>query len=321
MRTRPKAPAADRNRPVGERPGSEIVFVHLETLSNCLKRNLATPLTSATTVFVVAIALVLPALFSLLADNLSNLNADFQDSASLTLFLTDVVSIEEARQLSDDLLSRESVNFVEYTSQSQALAEFQARSGLGAIVAELGENPLPASLSVALASSDPDRVRLFAAELQALPQVEAVTVDLLWIQRLSAMQSLIRQLGLLLSIVLGLAVLLIVGNVIRSGIEQRRQEIDVIRLVGGTSSYIARPFLYNGLVLGFAGALLACLLIMVMQLAIKGYLDNLLSLYNSEFQIRAFTLPDALAMLVLGSLLGWSGAAVFTFARLRATPP
>ncbi|MCB1670973.1 MAG: ABC transporter permease [Pseudomonadales bacterium] len=294
---------------------------HLEVLGDSLRRFAAAPLSSAMTIFVIAIALLLPALLGLVADNLAGLGGNFQDSARITLFLTGQTDDGEAVALSEDLRSAADVASVSYTSRSQALAEFQAGSGLGGIVTELGDNPLPASLSVTPSNREPDAVQALVTRLQALPQVESVLVDLLWIQRLDAMQAVVNQLGRILALVLGLAVLFIVGNSIRTGIEQRQREIEVVRLVGGTAGYIARPFLYSGLLLGLFGATLACLLLMALQLAVSGPIDNLLSLYGAEFRIRFFTAVDALSLLAIGSLLGWSGAAISSLTRIYASPP
>jgi len=142
--------------------------------------------------------------------------------------------------------------------------------------------------------------------------VELAQIDLEWIQRLIAIRAVIERSGLLLTVILSLAVLFIGGNTIRLGIENRKSEIRVIRLVGGTNSFVARPFLYMGLLLGATGALIACLIIFMMQLGYYDLLDNLLSLYGANFQLRGYGIMYSLTLLLLGSCLGWGGALVST---------
>ncbi|MEZ5490028.1 MAG: permease-like cell division protein FtsX [Gammaproteobacteria bacterium] len=301
--------------------GNGLLASHLETLADCLRRLLKAPLTSTLTVFVIAIALFLPGLFGLVAENLAALGTRFQESASITLFLIDSVSEVEALRLGGEIVASESVVAVDYTTREQALAEFRQRSGFGGILTELGSNPLPASLAVTPASSALVMIEKLAEEFEALPQVEAVAVDLRWMQRLSAIQATLENLALLIKVVLGLAVIFIVGNTIRSSVEHRKQEIEVLRLVGATAGYIARPFLYSGLLLGFSGALLACVMLVIFQLALGDTIDNLLSLYDSTLQIRTLALTDAIGLLVSGSLLGCLGAAVSAGIRLLSNPP
>lgn len=300
--------------------GNGLLTSHLETFADCLHRLLKAPLTSMLTVFVIAIALFLPGLFGLVTENLAALGTRFQESATITLFLIDSVSEEEALRLGDEIVEAEGVLAVDYTSPEQALADFRQRSGFGEILTELGNNPLPASLTVTPASSALAVVGELAEEFEALPQVETVAVDLRWMQRLSAMQAALVNLGRLIELVLGLAVVFIVGNTIRSNVEHRKREIEVLRLVGATAGYIARPFLYTGFLLGFSGALMACVMIVVFQIAVGGSIDNLLSLYDSTIQVRALAMVDVIGLLVSGSLLGWVGAAVSAGIRLFSTP-
>jgi cell division transport system permease protein len=113
-------------------------------------------------------------------------------------------------------------------------------------------------------------------------------------------------------------VLFIVGNTIRLTIEDRKNEIKVIKLVGGTNSFIARPFLYMGLLLGASGALFACLLMALVQLGTKGLVDNVLSLYGATLSLQGYGIIDSLTLFLLGCCLGWAGALISTAQQLFA---
>jgi len=294
---------------------------HWLTLQDCIKGLVATPLSSAMTVFVIAIALLLPGLLSLVAGNLETLGSGFRDSASITLFLHDEVPEERGRELSNDLLQEFGFEAAQYLSRAAALAEFEAESGFGQLLTELAGNPLPASITISPGIAEPTRIQRVVGQLQDRPEVESAQLDLLWIQRLTAIQELLGRASRVLTVVLGMAVLFIVGNTVRMGIENRRREIDVVKLVGGTYSYIARPFLYGGLLLGMAGAAVACGLLMILQLSVGGAVDRLLSLYGSAAVLQGMSFNDALRLVGLGGALGWLGAALSVAARLYSSPP
>lgn len=319
----PTAPQRRPRTPVRAESGRLVRLLadHRDTLGESLRRLVRAPIDTLMTVFVIAIALLLPGLFSLLADNLGGLGARFEQSARVTLFLAEEVGEEQARQLSNTLLEDPAIESVDYLSREAALEEFQARSDFAAVLAELGENPLPASLVIRPAATDPGGIQALVDRLGALPEAESLGIDLLWIQRLDAIHALLDRSAQVLRLVLSVAVLLIVGNTLRTTFESRQREIEVMRLVGGTAGYIARPFLYTGLLLGLLGAATALVLLTGIQLAVRPAMDNLLSLYGAAVPLQTLSGRDAMVLLGSGSGLGWLGAALSTAVRLYSTPP
>jgi len=91
--------------------------------------------------------------------------------------------------------------------------------------------------------------------------------------------------------------------------------------VGGTNSFIARPFLYTGLLYGAAGGLLAIVLQLVVLAIFNSPLQDLLSLYNSHFNLRSFSLTGALTLLPAGALRGWTAALVASYRHIRSLDP
>ena len=289
---------------------------HLDVLFDSSSRLINSPIASIMTVFVISIALILPALLQLVGNNLSLVNEQFEESAQITLYLMDTVTDDQGLAISKDLLERDSINQTVYISKARALAEFSANSEFSATLAELGDNPLPASIVVIPSSASVQDTRAMYDELRQLAEVETAQIDLEWIQRLVAIRAVVQRTGWIFTLILGLAVLFIVGNTIRLEIENRKNEIQVIKLVGGTDSFIARPFLYTGLLLGISGALVACGLIALIQLGFASSLDNLLSLYGTDFPLRGYGMLNSLGLVVLGGCLGWIGALVSTLQHL-----
>ena len=96
-----------------------------------------------------------------------------------------------------------------------------------------------------------------AEELQAHPEVAEAVLDMDWLQRLNSLMELSRRLVLAVGGLLVLGVVLILGNTIRLAIENRRDEIVIVKLVGGSNAFVRRPFLYTGLWYGVGGGVFA----------------------------------------------------------------
>ena len=103
--------------------------------------------------------------------------------------------------------------------------------------------------------------------------------------------------------------------------ELGRNEIRVIKLVGGTDMFIARPFLYSGLFFGLAGGVLACILQLIVLIIFNSSLQNLLSLYEGSFQLQGFGVLPAIALVLCGGISAWISALMVSLANIRAIDP
>ena len=268
------------------------------------------PAQAALTALVIAIALALPAALYAVVGNLQQLSSGIGDSAQLTLYLERGSDLAAAKKMQVQLNTRQHVSRVELVSAEAALVEFQSRSGLGEALALLDENPLPHVLVLEFDQSrvTPDALGSIAGELRELPGVEAVRLDMQWLQRLHAILDMGRRVALALGMSLALGVLLVIGNTIRLAVENRRDEIVVVKLVGGTDGYVRRPFLYTGLWYGLAGGLLGWLLVWVGLLWLDSSVTRLSALYESDFQIIGFGLRELSTLLLGGGALGLAGS-------------
>jgi len=117
------------------------------------------------------------------------------------------------------------------------------------------------------------------------------------------------------------AVLLVIGNTIRLEINNRRTEIEVLKLVGATDGFIRRPFLYTGFCLGLSGALVAVVLIEAGLLLVARPVSDLATLYATDFTLTRLGLRGSGILLGGGALLGWIGAWIAAARHLRAIEP
>ena len=122
-----------------------------------------------------------------------------------------------------------------------------------------------------------------------------------------------------LNAILGL--FFVVGNTIKLAIENRKAEILVIKLVGGSDLYAARPFLYTGLLYGLGGGILATVLQGIVLASFNSNLEVLMRLYQSDFQLRGFGLMSSLLVIVAGAAISWTAALMASLRHIRAIDP
>jgi cell division transport system permease protein len=297
------------------------VGLHVSNLAAAAGRIVTHPGGTLLTVMVIAIALALPAGLRVIVNNLSALGASWESAADFTVYLKLDVAEKRARELAAEIRGRGDVSEVFFVGKDAALEEFRAQSGFGDALDALGENPLPNALTVRPARRSLDEVEALAASLEDLPETELVQVDTEWVERLQSMLTLAGRLVDIAAALLALAVVLVIGNTIRLEINNRRTEIEVMKLVGGSDGFIRRPFLYLGFCYGLAGALLAVALIGIALALIRAPVRELSALYSSDFGLSGLTLGDVAYLVAGGGLLGWAGAWVAAARRLRSIEP
>ncbi|WP_372864443.1 permease-like cell division protein FtsX [Spongiibacter sp.] len=296
---------------------------HRQVARDSLQRLLRRPLATLMTTLVIAIAMALPTGLYIGLNNVSAVSADWDGAARLSVFLKFSVDNRQAEQLRSSLARRDAIASAEYISPQAALEEFRTRSGFGEVLDQLDSNPLPGLIIVSPTSSHSSaaQVQILREQLAALPEADLVKLDMEWLQRLDRITELSRRLTLALAAMLALGVLLIVGNTIKLAIENRRDEILVIKLVGGTNAFVRRPFLYMGFWYGLFGGLLAWLLLSASLLWLSGPVKALSGLYNSDFSLMGLGLLDSLVMWICAASLGLLGAMLVVGRELRAIEP
>jgi cell division transport system permease protein len=293
---------------------------HLQVLFATLGALARAPLSTLFTALVLGIALALPAGLFVAVSNLAALSQGLSESGQLSLYLKHDVSDKNAQKLLGWLKARGEFSALEYVTPKQALAEFKRHSGLGETLEALDHNPLPGVIVLTLTDSTRDTAALekIKHELAALKEVDSVELDLEWLRKLHALLALGERAVWLLAGFLSLAVLLVIGNTIRLQVAERREEILVIKLVGGTDAFIRRPFLYAGSLQGLAGGLVAWTLVNVALFALRGPLTELGALYATDFSISGLNYLQTFTLLGLGTLLGLLGSFLAVRGQIRS---
>ena len=257
---------------------------------------------------VIGIAIALPSGLWVVLDNIAAIDTQLENPAQLSLFLADGVDAAQAAALAQSLAQRDDLATVRFLDRDSALTEFVEQSGMGDLAASLPENPLPHLLLVMPRDESPASLDRLGEEFAAMATVQEVVLDTLWLRRLETLMALGRRAVQLLAVLLLFAVVLVLGNTIRLAIESRRDEIVIVKLVGGSDAFVRRPLLYTGLWYGLGGGAVAALLVALAALLLAPPVNALAAAYQSNFALRGLGLVDSLQLVLLGGLLGLAGA-------------
>ena len=273
----------------------------------------ASPATSAVAVATIGVTLVLVGAFLLLVSNMERLLDEFGDSLQVTAFLTAEAGEADRQRLRARAESLEGVANVRVVTPAEALERFRRGVGRGAALLDgLSENPLPASLEITLAPEhrSADGLERVADALRGEPGVEDLASGQDWVEGYLRAVSLVRAIGWGLAAILALATLLIVANTIRLGVLSRRDELEILALVGASRAFVNVPFLLEGSIQGAAGGGLALLLLYALfRLVLPGF-ELGLEMVLGGVAPRFFTGGEAAALVAAGAALGLVGAAV-----------
>jgi cell division transport system permease protein len=264
----------------------------------------------------IAVALFVLGAFLITTSNLQRLGREWSNSAQLSVYLTDGVTAAERATIERTLAPGTVVSSVQFVSKAEALGRFKKTfSDLTSTIDGLGDNPLPASFEVQLLGGADPAVDLLVAELRQLPGVADVRYDREWLARLVAAIDVIRLVGGVLGVMLTLAAALTVANVVRLGLYARRDELDIMELVGAPRAYVRGPFVMEGTLQGGLGALVALVALGVVFLALRGrYLVPLASAINLS-AVRFLSVELCLVLVAGGMLVGCLGGLVAALSR------
>ena len=296
---------------------------HAHALLSSLGRLTREPLATLLTVLVMALALALPLGLDVLVRNARTATGDFSGAIGLSVYLKRDVSEDKARQLAAAARARTGVAAVTLVTAAEGLKQFRDNSGFAAAIDALGDNPLPHLLAVQPA---PDHSSTAAVEelrryLAAWPEVDSVQIDSDWVRRFNAILETLRRALLVAAVLLGVGVIAVVGNTIRLEIQNRRAEIEVTRLVGGSRGFVRRPFLYTGTLYGLLAGVVGWGIVSLAMRALLAPAVELARAYGSPFVLAGPNLAELGWLILAGVGLGWLGAWIAASGQLARLEP
>jgi cell division transport system permease protein len=296
-----------------------LVYVVREALMNVRYNRTTTTVAVATTAFTLACF----GIFMLLYLNLKGVSGSLQGDIKVILYLQDSLTAQSIWDLQRRLRSEREVASLAYVSKEQALADFRAQfPSEQHLLQGLGENPLPASLVVTFAPEyrSAESVKRWAERMRAIPGVAQAQYSQEWIERLNTLTRYLELGAVVVGGILSAATVAIIASTIRLALYARRDEIEILRLVGAGRLFIRIPYLLEGAVLGAVGGALA----LAMLRAGFEYVSLQAGLSGRALAVESawsfFPVQMATVMLMGGLLLGFAGSFVSLIELGRARP-
>jgi len=271
-----------------------------------IRKNLSVHILSLGTI--VASLLILGA-FLLLFGNLNNWLQRWGTALSMSIYLKDGISEYRRDKVYSFIRGLPEAEIKRFISKEEALKDLRAALGDDAgFLNRLGRNPLPASYEVVFESKgthgvEPEKIK---GELEKLDGVEEVQYSNEWLNKLEGFLNVVRLIGFIIGGLLCLCVVFIVTNTIKLTIYSRKDEIEILKLVGATDWFVKTPFLIEGMIEGISGGVLAVLMLFSGYLILPTKGVSLFGLTPLDFVF----LPAGylVLILILGAVLGVIGS-------------
>jgi cell division transport system permease protein len=295
---------------------------HVSTSIGSLGRIFRQPFASLMIILVIAVTLAIPAALNLVVKNAQSISTGWDNALDFSIYLKRGTSESEAEGLARLIQQRADVASVELITANEALVEFKQQSGFGQALDHLSANPLPHTLVVRPSPANTSQsMILLQEELGNLPESDVVQVDTEWVQRFHAILDIIKQAIVIGAALLGLAIIVIIGNTIRLDIQNRREEIEVTKLIGASNAFVRRPFLWSGFWYGLFGGLLALSLVQYGLFLLEQPAARLAGLYQSGVTVLSLDLAESLSILGIGVALGFVGSWFAAARHMRRIEP
>ena len=295
---------------------------HVRTSIGSLGRLFRQPFASLMIILVIAVTLAIPAALNLVVKNARSVSEGWDNVLDLSVYLDRSLTESEAQGLARLIQQRADVESVQLITADDALIEFKRQSGFAAALDHLSENPLPHTLVVRPGPANTSQsMILLQEELGNLPEADVVQVDTDWVQRFHAILDIVKRAIIIGGSLLGIAIIVIIGNTIRLDIQNRREEIEVTKLIGASNAFVRRPFLWSGFWYGLFGGLLALGLVQYGLYLLEQPVARLAGLYQSGVTMLSLALIESLAILGIGVTLGLVGSWFAATRHMRRIEP
>lgn len=270
-----------------------------------LRRNAGMTLAAVMTV---VLTLYLCGIFALLVSNINRNTQLLEAAVEIKVFIEDGINQDQMDTLSAQVRNIEGVASIKFVSRAEGLEQMSSKFGSSEeILAAIDTNPLPNSYTIKAES--PEQVLDIVEKVSRLPNVQAVRYGQGSIEKMFVFMNWVRTLGLGLMVLLGFSAVILISMNIRLSVEARKEEIQVMKYVGASNSFIVWPFILEGMLLGILGGGIACILVL---LSYNAVLNLILSSLNFLTFVPlgeiAFLLISG--MLLIGLLLGAIGSAI-----------
>jgi cell division transport system permease protein len=262
-------------------------------------------------VTIISLSFLIIGIFLSLANNLQHLAGELSANMVVTFFLEKDVRDADRTEIERKIRAFPVVTEVKSVGAAEALEKFRVRfPELGDILVNLKDNPFPPSLEARIGNAQRATadVTRFIEEIRRMKGVEDVRFNREWVDRMRSLGRLAQAVGLFLGGILVLASFFIISNVIKLNVMARKNEIEILRLVGAGNGFIRVPFLLEGMALGALGSLISLVVLFLVIKLFPVYVGSLGAL-QEILSFRYLTLSQSLGIVAAGAIIGILGSA------------
>ncbi|MDN3700709.1 permease-like cell division protein FtsX [Vibrio artabrorum] len=279
------------------------------------------PLGNLLTLAVISMALAMPACLYLLGKNVGEVAQDVTSPSQISAYVEDGIPEPRVMVLKDEIESWDQVELVEYISPQQGLADLSQYSGFEDALTILDDYSLPGVLVITPSVHSDTSIKELANTVKKQELVTDVRLDEDWLARLDAIKALAMVIVITLTTLMLGAVFLIIGNTLRFNVLAHKDEIQTMKLIGATDSFILRPYLYSGMWFGVLGSVTAWIMTALITVLLNSAVDDLAQLYDSHFRLIGLSWDESLLLLIVGTLLGSVAAKLSAQRHLKEIEP
>lgn len=249
----------------------------------------------------------------LVRENMQRILTLWGESLQMTVYLSENVSSDATNEIATNLKNNDRLDKIEFVSNESALTKFKDQ--MASYAPDLLNDPelakaIPSSFQFSLSSQVPAQNQLsvmqeVAASLKLLPGVDEVSYGQDWVKSYSQIASAINWSGFIFAFVIIGCAVFVISNCIRSSIHQRRDEIEVLELIGATANYIRRPFLIEGLALCAGSAAAGLAIAFGFFMVAQNTLQSQISFLQLSQHVQFLKFETVVSILVCSLALGW----------------
>ena len=256
-------------------------------------------------ILIIGFSFLIIGIFLSLSNNLTYLGEQLSNNLAISFFLNRNINTDELEAIKQEILNTGLKVEIKHISSEEALQRFKTNfPELQDILSSLNNNPFPPSLEVRLKEKSITLLALssFMDRIKKVKGVEDVQFNQEWVEKMDSLSRIVRAIGLFLGSILILASFFIISNVVRLNVFARKNEIEILRLVGATNTFIRLPFLIEGFVLGFLGSLLSLGILFLLMKLFPLYVGSSLGAARQLFELRPLT-TEQMGWLIAGGII------------------
>lgn len=268
------------------------------------------------TILVIAVSLTIPAVGYLIWKNTSEAATRFYPEQEITIYLHNSLSEQDVQTVVQHIrqYAPDKTDDVRYISRQQSLEEFRSWSGFGEALDILEDNPLPAVVAFKPKKefSHNDALLAFRNGLQQIKGVQEVRLDNGWVAKLMAITWLVARISVACALLMLISVFLVINHSVRSDVSNAKASIEIQQLIGATNYFIARPFLYKGILYGLFGSLLALLFSNLLIGYFTGVVKYVADVFTVKIELFGSSPAESFCFVSMSIFTGWLAAKLAT---------